>query len=484
MTAAPANAAAKIRPVILSGGAGTRLWPASRAMYPKQFQRLTGARSLLQDTALRVHGNGFTAPIVVCNADHRFIVDEQLAEADVVPEEIILEPCGRNTAPAVTVAALWLADQSTRNDSDELLLVLPSDHFIADTKAFRDAIDAGIPAAQAGHIVTFGIQPDAPNPEYGYITAGAPCEQAMGCRITERFVEKPDESTAQSLIDKGDTYWNSGIFLAAPSVILDEIGALSPNVLAGCAAAFAEAERDLGYLRLAATAFGALPTEAIDRALMEKSERTVVVPMTVGWNDLASWQSLWKSGNKDANGNVLSGNVIATDTTNCIVRSNGYLTTTLGIDDAAVVVTDDAVLVASMDRIQDVPEIVDAVATKGGEQHLFHPTVYRPWGSFKTICAADRFQVKEIVVKPDQQLSLQKHFHRAEHWVVVQGTAKILNGDKELLLHENESTYIPLGTVHRLENPGKIPLKLIEVQSGSYLGEDDIVRLEDTYGRN
>ncbi len=471
----------RLHPVILSGGAGTRLWPLSRALYPKQLLPLTSDRTLIQETAARVSDSArFAAPIVVCNAEHRFIVAEQLAAAGIEPQAIILEPQGRNTAPAAAIAALRIAESAP----DALMLVMPSDHVITDAPAFLDAITrAAEIAVNDRRLVTFGIAPDAPETGYGYIRRGTALDGGQdGYAVTE-FTEKPDAETAAGYLSSGDYFWNSGIFLFPVTAYLEELEQFAPEVLTACRRAIAGAHPDLAFERLDDDAFLSSPSISIDYAVMEHTERAAVLPVDMGWSDVGSWTALWQISDKDEAGTAVSGDVLTLDVRNSLLRSEGPAIAALGLDDVIVVATKDIVLAAAKDRAQDVKQLVERLARSGREEHIAHVTVYRPWGSFETIDEGPRFKVKRIVVKPGAKLSLQKHHHRAEHWVVVRGTARITRGEETLLLEENQSTYIPLGTPHRLENPGKIPLHIIEVQSGSYLGEDDIVRLEDTYGR-
>jgi mannose-1-phosphate guanylyltransferase/mannose-6-phosphate isomerase len=470
-----------IWPVILSGGAGTRLWPLSRELYPKQLLPLVSDKSLLQDTLGRVKGNGFAAPVVVCNDDHRFIIAEQLRQLDMKPRAIVLEPAARNTAPAVAAAAALLL----REDPDALLLVLPSDHIIRDVAAFGRAIDTAAAAARKGRLVAFGLVPKTPETGYGYIKRGPALDGANDTYGIERFVEKPDLATAKTYLAEGIWSWNSGMFLFPARLYIDELTTHQPKVAEAAASAVDGAAGDLDFLRLDKDAFAASPSISIDYAVMEKTKRAAVVPADLGWNDVGSWSALWDVGERDADGNVTVGDVIAHDTKNAYLRtSNGMLLATVGLDNIVVVVTDDVVLAAAKDRAQDVKKIVDTLKAKGRSEATIHKTVHRPWGSYTGVDAGARFQVKRIVVKPGAKLSLQKHAQRAEHWVVVQGTARVTRGEDYLVLRENQSTYIPVGTVHRLENIGTDDLHLIEVQSGGYLGEDDIVRIEDTYGRS
>ncbi len=469
----------RIRPVVLSGGSGTRLWPLSRALYPKQLLPLVGERTMLQETLERVRpGTTFAAPIIVCNEEHRFVVAEQARILGIEPHAIVLEPCGRNTAPAAAIAAMILADEAP----DDLLLVMPSDHVVAHPDRFREAVAAG--AALAGRLVTFGVTPTAPETGFGYIEIGEELPGRAGCFNMRRFVEKPDRPTAESYLRSGGYLWNSGIFLFRADQFLEELGRYEPEMVRACARALRGGAMDLGFRRLDAEAFRICPSGAIDVAVMERTQAGAVVAVDMGWNDVGSWTALWDVSAKQADGNVMLGDVFAVDVANSYVRSAGPVVAAVGIEDAIIVATKDAVLVASKAHAQDVRKVVDLLADSGRQEHLSHVETYRPWGSFQTIDAGDRFQVKRIVVQPGQKLSLQMHHHRAEHWVVVRGTARVTRGDETFLLYENQSTYIPIGATHRLENPGRVPLHIIEVQSGAYLGEDDIVRFADTYGRD
>ena len=469
----------RIVPVILSGGAGTRLWPLSRKAMPKQLLALTGERTMIQQTAARAQGEGFAAPLIISGQDHRFLIAEQLRAAGVKDARIVLEPVGRNTAPAAAVAAL----QVVADDPEGLVLMMPSDHVIGDEAAFRDAVMAARQAALGGALVTFGIRPEGPETGYGYIKAGAALADAPGALAVERFVEKPDRATAESYVASGAYYWNSGMFLFRAQTFLDELARLQPRMLDCCREALTHAHRDMDFIRLGEAAFVACPSDSIDYAVMEHAAWAAVVPVSMGWNDVGSWSSLWDIAARNQDGNALHGDVLTENVRNCYLRSEGPLLTTIGVEDVVVVATKDAVLVSHRDAAQDVKKIVDQLAERGGDQHILHPVVHRPWGTYEGIDAGANFQVKHIMVKPGQKLSLQMHHHRAEHWIVVEGTALVTCGDKEFLLQANQSTFIPLGAIHRLENPGKTPLRLIEVQSGAYLGEDDIVRFEDTYGR-
>ena len=463
-----------IVPVILSGGSGTRLWPLSREAYPKQFLPLVGEDTMLQATWKRVADIAGKAPIVVANQEHRFMAAEQLRECNVRPQALILEPIGRNTAPAIAIAAL----QVLAENDDALLLVLPSDHVVRNEKAFHAAVAQAASAADAGKLVTFGIVPTAPETGYGYIKAGP----GEGARAVERFVEKPDLATAEGYVSSGEYFWNSGMFLFKASRYLQELERLQPAILVACRSALEKAARDTDFVRLDADAFAASPSDSIDYAVMEKTSDAAVVAMDAGWNDVGSWSALWDVSDKDADGNACHGDVIALDCRNSYAYGN-RLIAMVGLEDVVVVETDDAVLVGHKDRVQDVKSIVAQIKRDGRSEAAAHRKVYRPWGAYDSIDNGARFQVKRITVKPGATLSLQMHHHRAEHWIVVSGTAEVTRGDDVILLSENQSTYIPLGVTHRLKNPGKLPLELIEVQSGSYLGEDDIVRFEDQYGR-
>jgi len=468
-----------IVPVILSGGTGSRLWPLSREAYPKQFLPLAGEKTLFQNTVTRVRDvAGIAAPLVVCNDEHRFMVAEQLRTLDVNPAAVILEPMGRNTAPAIAVAAL----QAMAAGEDPILLILPADHVITDGEGFQRAVERATPHAEDGRLITFGIVPRAPETGYGYIKAGEPLGGGQ-LYVVERFVEKPEAATARTYIDSGRYYWNSGMFMFRASRLLEELECFAPRMLATCRKALAEAKRDLDFLRLDRAAFEDCPSDSLDYAVMEKTTSAVVLALDVNWNDVGSWSALWEVGDRDSNSNVLKGDVLVEDTRNTYVYAGERLVATVGLDNIVVVETADAVLVARKDRVQEVKAIVNRLKANGREEARLHRKVYRPWGSYECIAMEERFQAKRIIVKPGATLSLQMHHHRAEHWVVVKGTARITCGDEVSMLTENQSTYIPLGTRHRLENPGKIPLELIEVQSGSYLGEDDIVRFEDKYGR-
>ena len=469
-----------IHPVILSGGSGTRLWPLSRAALPKQLLPLASKFSMLQETISRLTGMPeMTDPLMVCNVEHRFMVAEQLRQIGARPEAIVLEPVGRNTAPAIAVAALVLA----KHDPDALMLVLPADHLIRDVAAFHDAIRRAAQAAQTGQLTTFGITAPTPETGYGYIRKGAVLATDSATHHVAAFVEKPDLITAQAYVASGDYYWNSGMFLFRASDFLAELQAFRPDILDASRAALAAAVHDLDFLRLGTAAFEACPSESVDYAVMERTTRAAVVPTDIGWNDIGAWTALWEVGDKDAAGNVVRGDVMLEDASHNFVRAESRMVAALGVSDLVIVETTDVVLVAHKDRVQDVKKLVDRLKADNRCEHLTHKQVFRPWGWYEGIDEGERFQVKRIMVKPGEKLSLQKHHHRAEHWIIVSGTARVTRGDEIELLTENQSTYIPLGTTHRLENPGKIDLHMIEVQSGSYLGEDDIVRFEDVYQR-
>ena len=466
-----------ITPVILSGGVGSRLWPVSREGRPKQFLPIGGARSMLQQTQLRLAGIETAPAIVVCNEAHRFLVAEQFREIGEHPGAIILEPAGRNTAPAIALAA----QQAIDGDPDALLLVLPADHHIAAPDAFLAAVEQGLGAAAAGYLVTFGVVPTGPETGYGYIRGGS--EAAPGVLKLDRFVEKPDVTTAQGYLAEGDYYWNSGMFLLRAGTYLELLAQQQPAMYDACQGAMAAARRDMDFLRPDAETFLASPSDSIDYAVMEHTDRGAVVPLDCGWSDIGSWSALCEVGEADGDGNVVEGDVLAQDTCNSYIRGESRLVATLGVDNLVVVETPDAVLVADRNKVQDVKAIVTALKAADRSEATVHQRVFRPWGSYESLVVAEGFQVKRIIVQPGQTLSLQKHFHRAEHWIVVRGTAEVTRGEETFSLTADQSTYIPLETVHRLANPGQTALELIEVQSGSYLGEDDIVRLEDVYGR-
>jgi mannose-1-phosphate guanylyltransferase/mannose-6-phosphate isomerase len=467
----------EFRPVILCGGSGSRLWPLSRELLPKQFIRLTGTRSLLQNTVLRLaHASNSGRPLLICNEAHRFIAAEQMQEIGEKDVEIMLEPCGRNTAPAIAAAAL----RATRNGEDPVLLVMPSDHVIDEGDALREAFAAAHQAALEGAMVTFGVTPTAPLTGYGYLRT-EPGEGAW--RPVEEFVEKPSaERAAQFLLD-GGYYWNSGMFAFRASTFLRELERHAPAILDGVRNAIAKGSETQGVFMLDLDAFTACPSDSIDYAVMERTDCAVAVPLSAGWSDVGAWDAVWDIAAKCADGNVTEGDVMIDGSRNCLVHASNRLVAAIGLDNVIVIETADAVLVVNKDRSQDVKRIVETFRTQHREELSHHREVRRPWGSYDSIGQGPRYQIKRITVKPGARLSSQMHYHRAEHWIVVSGTARIHNGDKDFILTENQSTYIPLGEVHCLENPGKIPLELIEVQSGAYLGEDDIVRFEDMYGR-
>jgi mannose-1-phosphate guanylyltransferase/mannose-1-phosphate guanylyltransferase/mannose-6-phosphate isomerase len=467
----------QILPVILCGGTGTRLWPLSRESYPKQFWPLASDKTMLTETAARGSGAGFLPPMVVCNEAHRFLVAEQLRDKGA---SIVLEPVGRNSAPAIAAAAL-LAEGTAPG---AVLWFMAADAAIGDVAALQAALAKAAAAAQAGAIVTFGMQPTAPETGYGYIETGEALPGSADVKRIARFVEKPDAARAAEFLKTGRHFWNSGMFVATATTILAELETHAPEVLKGVRAAVAGATRDGDFIRLEAAAFTATPSISIDYAVMERTQKAAVVPASIGWSDIGSWAALWEIQPKDAAGNATHGPVALVDAKNCYIRSEGILTGVIGLEDVVVVVTDDAVLAMHRDHAQDVKKLVDQLKARGAKEATEHRRAYRPWGHYEGLIMGDRFQVKKIEVRPGAKLSLQKHFHRAEHWVVVSGTAIVQRDGEEIMLRENESVYLPLGCIHRMENPGKIPLTLIEVQSGSYLGEDDIVRFEDTYGRN
>ncbi len=470
---------AKLQPVLLSGGSGTRLWPLSREAYPKQFLPLAGDDTMLQATWLRVAAIADAAPIVVAGEDHRFLVAEQLRQIGAPTPAIVLEPLGRNTAPAIAAAAL----QALAGGDDPLLLVLPSDHVVRDGEAFRAAVRQAMPAAEAGALVTFGIVPDGPETGFGYIHAEAgEAGRSDGVRKVLRFVEKPDAATAQRYLDAGGYYWNSGMFLMRASRYLDELQRFRPDIVAAVRASFDAAARDGDFIRLDKAAFAACPSDSIDYAVMEKTDAACVLPVDIGWNDVGSWSALWAVSEQDAHGNAHHGDVVSIDSRNSYAYAR-RLVALVGVDDLVVVETDDAVLVARKDRVQQVKDVVAQLKAGQRSQAVLHREVHRPWGSYDSIDMADGFQVKRIKVKPGARLSLQSHERRAEHWVVVRGTARVTRDNDVFELFANQSAYIPIGAKHRLENPGSEMLELIEVQSGDYLGEDDIVRYEDVYGR-
>jgi mannose-1-phosphate guanylyltransferase/mannose-6-phosphate isomerase len=471
-------------PIILSGGSGSRLWPLSRKSRPKQFMPLLGNKTMLQHTLERLP-SASADPILVCNQDHCFIVEEQLQQINRKAQVVIVEPMGRNTAPALALAAMYVVNGTTAgwagNEADEILLVLPSDHYIGEIGAFHAALKQAEESARAGHLVLFGIRPTCPETGYGYVRSGEQLDAAT-YRVAE-FVEKPDQEKAESYLAAGDYLWNSGIFMLNARTYLDELKRLRPDIHAASRRAFDGIRYESGCAHVPAEAFARCPSDSIDYAVMEHTDRAVMVALDARWNDVGTWSALWDIQQKNGDENVFKGDVVAHASRRCYVAADGRLVSLLGVNDLIVVDTPDAVLIAHRDRVQEVKELVGQLDTLGRTETSTHREVNRPWGTYDSVDRGERFQVKRIRVKAGGRLSLQKHHHRAEHWVVVQGTALVTCGDKQFLLSENESTYIPIGEVHRLENPGKVPLEIIEVQSGCYLGEDDIVRLEDSYGR-
>ncbi len=476
----------QILPVVLSGGSGTRLWPLSREKYPKQLLPLVGEQSMLQATVARLDGLAHMAgPLLVCNEEHRFVVAEQVRTLG-LHGSVLLEPFGRNTAPALALAALW----AVRDGEDPVLVVMPADHDIADGAAFRDAVSRAVTLAETGVTVTFGITPDCPETGYGYIQRGEALADGSGGFALARFVEKPDRPTAESYLDSGDYLWNSGIFVMKASVWIAALGLCRPDILAACQQALAGGKTDGDFVRLDVDAFAACPSDSIDYAVMERLTtggaglpKAAVIPLSAGWSDVGAWDALWKVLPKCGQGNATRGDVMLENCRDTLVVSEGRLVACIGVSNLVVVETDDAVLVVHHEATQDVKKIVDRLKADKRSIAQWHRKVYRPWGWYDGVDSGDRFQVKRIGVKPGGTLSLQMHHHRAEHWIVVSGTARVTKGEETFLVSENQSTYIPLGVIHRLENPGIVPLEMIEVQSGSYLGEDDIVRFEDTYGR-
>ena len=471
--------AEKIVPVILSGGSGTRLWPVSRESFPKQLWPLVSDRSLIQETALRAAGAEFAPPIIVCNQEHRFLIAEQMRLAGIVDAHIVLEPVGRNSAPAIAAAALLQAEANP----DAVLWMMAADAAIADVAALHRHLAQAAAAARAGRFVTFGMRPTAPETGYGYIEVGPALDRLDGVHALSRFIEKPDAATAADFVASGRHLWNSGMFVFTARALLAEFAEHAPDVLAAVRAAVVARTQDLDFIRLDPAAFKTSPNISLDYAIAERTSHAAVVPADIGWSDVGSWNALWELADKDEAGNAAIGDVVLEGARDCYVRSDGILTAVVGLEDVVVVVTGDAVLAMHRDKAQDVKKIVDRLKAAKRQQAVTHNRVYRPWGFYEGLGTGERFQVKRIVVTPGQKLSLQKHFHRAEHWVVVNGSAIVTKDAETVLVRENESIYLPLGCVHRLENPGKIPLALIEVQSGAYLGEDDIVRIEDTYGR-
>ena len=463
-----------IKAVVLAGGSGMRLWPLSRASHPKQFLTLYGENSMLQATLKRLDALDIQSSVTICNEEHRFFVAEQLREIDKLGS-IILEPIGRNTAPAIALAAL-----SSQEGEDPLLLVLAADHVIQDEKAFTKTVNNAIPLAESGNLVTFGIVAHEPNTDYGYIKKGTP----LGAGFTlDAFVEKPSSEVAKAYLASGDYFWNSGMFLFKASRYLVELKKYRPDIYDACILSMQKPSKDNDFLRVDPIAFAACPSDSIDYAVMEKTDDAVVVPMDAGWSDIGSWKSLYNLSEKDDRGNATHGDVILHKSNNSYVRTEEKLIAAIGVDDLMIVSTKDVLIVAHKDSVQNIKAVTQHLKDKSRTEWEHHREVFRPWGKFDSIDSGERYQVKRITVKPGAKLSVQMHHHRAEHWVVVSGTAQITSGEKTFLLSENESTYIPIGVIHALENPGKVLLEIIEVQSGSYLGEDDIVRIKDRYGR-
>lgn len=465
-------------PVILCGGSGTRLWPLSRKMYPKQFLKFLHDETMLQKTLSRLKGLRVEhSPIIICNEEHRFIVAEQVRQCGIEDAVILLEPVGRNTAPAITSAAIL----ATLTYNDPTLLVLSADHEIKDEAVFVAAINDAEPLVSSGKLITFGIVPSSPETGYGYIKRGQ--SNGAGYEV-DQFVEKPEKTVAEEFVNSGEYYWNSGMFMFKADVFLKELSQYKPNILKCCQQATDNMKSDFGFQRLNADAFSQCESESIDYAVMEKTKHCAVVPMDAGWSDIGSWKSLWQQADKNEDGNSLRGDVITSDTRDCYIHSDNRLIATIGMHNTIIVETSDAVLVADKNRAQDVKQIIDRLSAEDRPEENFHRDVYRPWGNFDSVDEGERYKVKRITVNPGARLSVQMHHHRAEHWIVVSGTAKVYRNDEEFILTENESIFIPLGNKHSLENPGIIPLEIIEVQSGAYLGEDDIVRFEDKYGRD
>ncbi len=473
------RAATAIVPIILSGGSGTRLWPVSRESFPKQLWPLISDRSMIQETALRAAGEQFAPPIVVCNHEHRFLIAEQMREAGITDARILLEPVGRNSAPAIAAAAMLVA----RDNPDAVLWLMAADAAITRKDSLDRALATAVQAARLGRVVTFGMRPNRPETGYGYIEIGETLDGAPGVHEVTRFVEKPDSETAALLTASGRHLWNSGMFVFSVETLLSEMQRYAPDVITAVSRAVEFAKNDLDFIRLDEVAFRACPDISIDYALAERTDRAACVPADLGWSDVGSWNALWELGAKDQGGNVAVGDVLLEGAENCYARSDGMLTAVVGLKDVIVVTTEDAVLAMHRDRAQDVKKIVERLRAAGRHEAAAHNRCYRPWGFYEGLISAERFHVKRIVVQPGHKLSLQKHYHRAEHWVIVAGTALVTRDAEQIMLRENESLYMPLGCTHRLENPGRIPLTLIEVQSGAYLGEDDIVRFEDNYGR-
>lgn len=466
-------------PVIMAGGTGSRLWPMSRELHPKQFLRLHSVHSMLQATLKRLDGIGVSEPVVICNEDHRFMVAEQLRQIDMLSHNIILEPVGRNTAPAIALAALNAIAQG----HDPIMLVLAADHVINDVEAFHHAINLALPYAAENSLVTFGIVPTGPETGYGYIQRGK-CENGSVAAPVQRFVEKPDSATAQSYIETGEYYWNSGMFMFRAKRYLDELEKFRPDILTACRAALDNTECDKNFINVDPDAFSACPDDSVDYAVMEKTHDAVVIPLDAGWSDVGSWSALWEVSEKDSTGNALTGDTFLYDSHDCYINTDEKLVAAVGVENLVIVNTKDAVLVADRAKVQDVKKIVEHLKKNKRSEYRRHREVYRPWGRCDILVAEKRFNVNRITVNPGEAFSLQMHHHRAEHWVVLSGTARVTTGDKTFLITENQSTFIPVAVIHRLENPGNIPLELIEIQSGSYLGDDDVIRIKDHYGRS
>lgn len=469
-----------ITPIIMAGGTGSRLWPLSRELYPKQFLAVTGVQSMLQQTIARLSGLEHSAPVLICNEEHRFIAAEQMRLGGFEHGGIILEPFGKNTAPAIALGALQ-AISKAEDGEDPVLLVLAADHVIENEKTFTNAVEKAMPFAESGKLVTFGVVPTSPETGYGYIKSGLQDGNAF---TVSEFVEKPNRVTAEKYLNSGTYYWNSGMFLFKASRYIEELKKFAPEILDVCQRAIAVPKQDEEFVRVDNKIFETCPDGSVDYVMMEKTDGAMVVPMNAGWSDVGSFSTLWHISEKDENNNVVKGDVIVVDSNNNYIHAENKLVSTVGVDNLVVIETKDAILVADKNRVQDVKSVVSKLKCAGRTEHKMHREVYRPWGKYDSIDFGARDQVKRITVKPGEKLSIQKHFHRSEHWIVVSGTASVLNGDQTILVTENESTYIPLGTIHALENPGKIPLEMIEVQTGSYLGEDDIIRFEDRYGRS
>lgn len=465
-------------PVIMAGGTGSRLWPMSRELHPKQFLRLHSIHSMLQETLKRLDGVGVSEPVVICNEDHRFMVAEQLRQIDMLSHNIILEPVGRNTAPAIALAAL----NAIAHGNDPIMLVLAADHIINDVEAFHRAIDLALPHAAAKSLVTFGIVPTGPETGYGYIQRGE-CKNGSVAAPVQRFVEKPDSETAQSYIETGEYYWNSGMFMFRAKRYLEELEKFRPDILAACRDALANTECDKNFINVDRDAFSACPDDSVDYAVMEKTHDAVVIPLDAGWSDVGSWSALWEVSKKDSAGNALTGDTFLYDSRDCYINTDEKLVAAVGVENLVIVNTKDAVLVVDRSKVQDVKKIVEHLKKNKRSEYRRHREVYRPWGRCDILVAEKRFNVNRITVNPGEAFSLQMHHHRAEHWVVLSGTARVTTGDKTFLITENQSTFIPVAVIHRLENPGNIPLELIEIQSGSYLGDDDVIRIKDHYGR-